>query len=179
MSFKRRRSHGAGGGGHGGHGDDLTITPLLDLMVALIPFLIFGTVMTRINIVDVGVSRPVAQVTQNKKDPFNLLVQVSKSSALIQLNGRQVSSIPFQDERQWTEAVRKVLVDIKKKNPDQFQIRIEPKGTDVTLQTLMLFMDAARKLKPEDGDIIHKDESGQTIKLQYLFPNVVLRGVYS
>ena len=36
------------------HGDDLMITPLLDMFVALIPFLIVSLVLSRINVADVG-----------------------------------------------------------------------------------------------------------------------------
>jgi biopolymer transport protein ExbD len=179
MSFggRRRGLHQDGGGD--GHGD-LTITPLLDLLVALVPFLIFGAVMARINVVDVGISRPVASATATKKESFDLLLQVGEKSAQILLNGKSVGSVPNgANESDWANATRKLLVDIKKKYPDEFKIRIEPMGSKVTLQTLMVFMDAARRLKPEDGEILRKDDKGQNVKMQFLFPNVVLRGVYS
>lgn len=49
-----RKSRGRKLDSGGGHGDDLMITPLLDLFVALIPFLIISVVLTKINVVDVG-----------------------------------------------------------------------------------------------------------------------------
>lgn len=175
--MRRGRTLNIGGGG-GGHGDDLMITPLLDLFVALIPFLIVSIVLTKINVVDVGISKPVAS-TSKTQDNFDLLMTISDKSVDISLNGKLVKSVTKSaDEKTWVSGIHNVLVDLKKKNPEEFKIRIEPKGK-VTLQTLMAFMDGARKLKPEDGEILKKDEKGQPVKLQFLFPNVILRGIYS
>lgn len=172
------RSRGRRIEGGSGHGDDLMITPLLDLFVALIPFLIISVVLTKINVVDVGISKPVASATKNP-DNFDLLVKISDSSAEVMLNGKVIRSVTkAKDEKAWYFEVHKVLVDIKKTNPDQYKIRIEPKGK-VSLQTIMGMMDGARKLKPEDGEILKKDAQGQPVKMQFLFPNVILRGIYT
>jgi biopolymer transport protein ExbD len=180
MSFRRRGRGGHGSAGGGGHGDDLAITPLLDLFVALIPFLLMSIVLTKIHILDVGISRPVAQATpvENKK-PFELNVKISDKAAEVFLNGKLIQSVTrAADDESWASNLRKALVEIKKQNPDEFKIRFEPQGK-VSLQTLIVFMDGVRKLKAEDGEIIRKDDSGKPVKLQYLFPNVILRGVYS
>jgi biopolymer transport protein ExbD len=178
MSFKRRRrGHAAAGGG--GHGDDLAITPLLDLFVALIPFLLMSVVLTKIHILDVGISRPVAQATKSDQKPFDLNIKITDKSADVVLNGKLIKSIARNpDDLVWAGELRKSLVDVKKQNPDEFKIRFEPNGK-VSLQTLIVFMDGVRKLKPEDGEIIKKDETGKPVKLQFLFPNVILRGVYT
>ena len=171
-------SRPVGGGGGGGHGDDLMITPLLDLFVSLIPFLIISVVLTRINVVDVGVSKPVSSTVVKKENTFDLLLKVSESSAEVVLNGKVVKTVAKSTDEAWVSGVRQALVEIKRTNPDEYKIRVEPQGK-VTLQTLMSFMDGARKLKPDDGDILRKDETGKSVKLQYLFPNVILRGVFS
>lgn len=178
MSLGRRRGHRGLGGDGGGHGDDLNITPLLDLFVALIPFLIMSIVLTKIHVLDVGISRPVANATPNPAKPFDLMLKIGDKSAEIILNGRTLKSLPKAEEMKWASEVRKSLVEIKKQYPDEFKLRIEPHGA-VALQTLITFMDEARKLKPEDGEIIRKDEKGNPVKLQFLFPNIILRGVYS
>jgi hypothetical protein len=166
-------------GGGGGHGDDLMITPLLDLFVALIPFLIMSVVLTHINVADVGISKPVVSHVKTPEVKFDLMLRLSDTKAEIVLNGKIVKEVAKTEGSTWVDTTRAVLVELKRKNPDEYKIRIEPQGK-VTLQVLMAFMDAARKLKPEDGEIIKKDEStGKPVKLQFLFPNVILRGVYS
>ncbi|HVJ64534.1 MAG TPA: biopolymer transporter ExbD [Bdellovibrionota bacterium] len=172
----KARGHGGGGGGHGGHDDDLMITPLLDLFVALIPFLILSVVLSKISVVDVAVSKPVAVVKKTTTN-FDLRLVVGKTSANIELNGKKVKTIPV--AAGWTDELHAELVQIKKSNIDEFQIRIEP-ATDSVLEDIMGVMDAARHLNESDEPIIKKDgPEGKPVKLKYLFPNVVLRGVYS
>jgi len=175
---RSRKINTGGGDGHGGDGGDLMITPLLDLFIALIPFLIISMVLTQINVVDVGVAKPVKAATQAKDEiRFDLLVRINDKNVDVVFNAKSLKSIQRDESGNWIEAVRASLVEIKKKYPDQYRIRIEPQGK-VTLQTVMSFMDSARKLKAEDGEILGKDENGKPVKLQFLFPNIVLRGVY-
>jgi biopolymer transport protein ExbD len=174
--FGRSKSKGHGGGGAHGDGDDLMITPLLDLFVALIPFLILSVVLTKISVVEVAVSKPVA-VVKKTTTTFDLRLVVAKDAANIELNGKKVKSIPI--VAGWTDELHAELVKIKKANIDEYQIRIEPSGNTV-LEDIMGIMDAARLLKDTDEPIIKKDgPDGKPVKLKYLFPNVVLRGVYS
>jgi biopolymer transport protein ExbD len=172
-----RRKHRIGG--TGGHDEELMITPLLDLFVALIPFLIMSVVMTKINIIEVGISKPVTAVSKSP-EKFDLLLKVSDSNVEVTLNGKVVKTVSkgVADDKVWVSSVRSVLIDIKRQHLDEYKIRIEPKGK-VTLHTLMSFMDGARKILPTDGEFIKRDEKGQAVKLQFLFPNVILRGVYS
>lgn len=57
--------------GHGG----LMITPLLDLLVALIPILIIGVVMTRINVVDVADLKTSIRSLKVTPSNFDLLLK--------------------------------------------------------------------------------------------------------
>lgn len=171
----RSRGHGSEGGG-GGHGDDLMITPLLDLFVALIPFLILSVVLSRISVVDVKVSKPVA-VMQKTTSNFDLRLLIAGDTANIELNGKRVKSIKM--AAGWTDELHAELVGIKKLHIDEYQIKIEP-ASKSALEDIMGVMDAARHLKETDEAIIKKDGAdGKPVKLKYLFPNVVLKGVYS
>ena len=156
--------------------EELMITPLLDLFVALIPFLILSVVLSKISVVDVTVSKPVA-VVKKVTSNFDLRLVIAKESANIELNGKKLKTIPV--AAGWTEELHAELVKIKKTHIDEFQIRIEPAGNSA-LEDIMGVMDAARHLNESDEPIIKKDgPDGKPVKLKYLFPNVVLRGVYS
>ncbi len=159
----------------GGHGDDLMITPLLDLFVALIPFLIMSVVLTKINVVDVGIAKPVASATQTK-DAFDLNVKLGEKLVDVKLNGKVVSSLAVSDQK-WIEQIHAKLVEIKRQHPEELKIRLEAHGS-VPLEKMMALMDSARKLNSSDAAISRKDEQGRQVKLQYLFPHVILRGVY-
>ena len=173
----RKFSRGGSGhsmGGESGH-DELMITPLLDLFVALIPFLILGTVMTTIHIVDVGISKPVPSLTKPKNN-FDLNVRISDKRAELFLSGKSMLSVDSKDSAQWMKQMRTKLIEIKKKNLDEYKIRVEPAG-NINLETVMTFMDEVRDLRPEDGEILKKEE-GTAVRLKYLFPQVILKGVY-
>lgn len=171
---KSKSGHGDSSGG--GHGEELMITPLLDLFVALIPFLILSVVLTRISVVDVAVSKPVA-VFKKTTANFDLKLVISNENATLSLNGKSIKSIKVASG--WTDELHGELVKIKKANMDEYQIKIEPNSQSV-LEDIMSVMDAARYLKDTDEALIKKDGAkGKDIKLKYLFPNVVLKGVYS
>jgi hypothetical protein len=176
MGFSKKggMDHGGGGDGHG----DLMVTPLLDLFVALIPFLILSVVLVKINIVDVGVSKP---VTVMKKSPkkFQLQVKVSPTEARVQLNGAAAKVFTFDKERAWAPDFHKHMVAIKKDNVDELEIYFEPTSDAVKLEQIMALIDEARTFKSSDEPLTKKDEaSGKNVKLKYIFPKVVLRGVY-
>jgi len=178
MAFGKKQGHFGGDGGGHGHGE-LMITPLLDLFVALIPFLILSAVMVKINVVDVAVSKPVSVIKKSQK-PFNLHVKVGPTQAVLLLNKGVKARYTVDKEGVWLEKFHSDLVAIKKVNLDSMEIRVEPLSDKTSLDTLMTVMDSARRLKKSDGDIYRLDEANkEKVKLKFLFPKVILRGVYS
>jgi biopolymer transport protein ExbD len=174
MFRKVGRKHGGSDDGHGG----LLITPLLDLLVVLMPILILGVVMTRINIVDVAVSKPVASLKKTTLNNFDLLLKVKSSDFEIILNGKTRSKI-LQNDPEYLQKLHNEFVSIKKEFPDEFELKIEPESETV-LDNIMLVIDSARELQNQNEVIIRKDEAtGKDVRIKYLFPRVVLRGVYT
>lgn len=163
--------------GGSGHDEELLITPLLDLFVALIPLLIVGVVMSRINIVDVGVSKPVKS-SQVKPNNFDLELKIHQDKAILKLGGKAMLDVPRDADNAWIEKIHTKLVEIKRENLDEYKLRIEPDNA-IALETLMLVMDSARELKKSDGDLIKTEKDGTKIKVQFLFPSIILKGVYN
>ena len=159
-----------------GH-DELMITPLLDLFVSLIPFLIIGVVMMPIHTLDVALSKPSSRVATSAQN-FALTVSVQSKSVEVKLGNKVVRNFAHDQGNKWIEDVRSDLVRIKKENTGEWRMILEPNG-QVTLETIITFMDAARALRPADGTIVGKDKDGKPTQLRYLFPQVVLKGVYS
>lgn len=173
MFRKPGRKH-SGNDGHGG----LLITPLLDMLVALIPILILGVVLTRINIVDVSVSKPVQSISKPQNSKFDLLLKVGKSEIDIILNGKSRLKV-LKDSTESLDQLHKEFVSIKKEFPQEFEIKVEPEN-QIALDNIMQVIDAAREVKAGDPEMIRKDEAtGKDVKIKYLFPRVILRGVYT
>ncbi len=173
MFRKPGRNHG-GSDGHGG----LLITPLLDMLVALIPILILGVVLTRINVVDVSVSKPVQSISKPQNSKFDLLLKVGGKEIDVILNGKSRLKVA-KDAETSIEQLHNEFVAIKKEFPQEFEIKVEPES-QVVLDNLMEVIDAAREVKSGDPEMIRKDEAtGKDVKIKFLFPRVILRGVYS
>lgn len=169
----------------GGHGDDehggLMITPLLDLFVALMPMLILSAVMTKINVVDVAVSKPVAVIKNQKNKDFDLTIKLSKENISLVLNGKVAEMVELGalEEDAWKDRVHTRLVEIKKKFPGEFELKLEPEN-NMELEYIMTVMDLSREMKATDEEIIRNDEAtGKPVRVKYLFPKVILRGVYT
>jgi hypothetical protein len=174
MFRKVGHHNGSGAGGHGG----LLITPLLDLLVALIPILILGVVLTRINVVDVSVSKPVQTITKPQTINFDLLLKVGVGEIDLVLNGKSRIKVT-KAEPDMLNKLHKEIVAIKHEFPTEFEIKVEPES-QIALDNIMEVIDAAREMKSDDAEMIRKDEAtGKDIKVKYLFPKVILRGVYS
>ncbi len=176
MAFARRnRSAHSSGDAHG----ELNITPLLDVFVALIPFLIMSVVLSRVTVLDVGIAAPggVASAAENIRER-EIEMRVFPGRAEILVDAKQVASVKRgADDKVWTEEVHNRLVEIKKQKLDDLKIYVVPQER-VNLNTVMALMDSARELKTKDGDIYRKEKDGRETKLRYLFPQIILRGVY-
>lgn len=178
MAFgKHRRKHGdAGGDVHG----ELTITPLLDLFVALIPFLIMSVVLSKVNILDVGIASPGPATTQKEAvRERDIAVQIHKGFVEISVENKTVAKISRNgaNDQAWLQSFHAKLVEVKKQKLDDLKIYIEPQA-GVKLETVMAFMDQARELRTSDGDLFRKEADGKETKLRYLFPKIILKGVY-
>jgi biopolymer transport protein ExbD len=173
MFRKPGRNHGSNDG-HGG----LQITPLLDMLVALIPILILGVVLTRINVVDVSVSKPVQSISKPQNNKFDLLLKVGAKEIDLVLNGKTRLKVA-KETTGFVDMLHKEFVAIKKEFPQEFEIKVEPES-QVALDNIMEVIDAAREVKSGDPEMTRKDEAtGKDVRIKFLFPKVILRGVYS
>jgi hypothetical protein len=148
------------------------------MLVALIPILILGVVLTRINVVDVSVSKPVQSISKPQNNKFDLLLKVGAKEVDLILNGK--SRLKINNETAGSmELLHKEFVAIKKEFPQEFEIKVEPEN-QIALDNIMQVIDSAREVKPGDPEMIRKDEAtGKDVRIKFLFPKVILRGVYS
>ncbi len=172
--FRKVKNGHSQDSGHGG----LIITPLLDLLVSLIPVLILGVVMTRISVVDVAVSKPVSVIKKVAATNFDLLLKVKNSEVELVLNGKTRTKLA-KTSPDLSKNLHKEFVAIKQLFPQEFELKIEP-DSEVALDNIMEMIDSARETVQGDPEMIRKDEAtGKDVRVRYLFPKVILRGVYS
>src|SRR5690606_10562533 len=133
--------------------------------------------MSRINVVDVGVSKPVS-TSQSKQNQFDLEIELSSEKATLRLSGKKLMEVSQDEKDLWVSEIHSKLVEIKKTNLDEYKLKITPENT-VPLEKLMKLMDSARELVSSDEEIIKTEKDGTKVKVQYLFPSIVLKGVYN
>ena len=145
---------------------ELTITPFLNLMVILVPFLLIMLVFAKITILELHLP---AASTQSEPDLKRLVLEVivEEDRLIVQdKNGNfQRYMIEKKDDEYDVELLSLTLQKLKSDHPDNVaaSILLQP---DIGYESLVLVMDAVRAIDIED-------EEGEFIRAE-LFPEISL-----
>lgn len=152
------------------HGDtELNITAFMNLMVALIPFLLITAVFSRISILDLQIpsaSNAPSQQQTPQELPLILEVTVRKDALFVSDNRGFGVPIPKSQGNHDYASLSKLLIRMKDRlkavDPDKRDISIllEP---DTSYETLVAVMDTVREAQVRDGGIVASME---------LFPDI-------
>jgi biopolymer transport protein ExbD len=130
---------------------DLDMTTFLNLMVALIPFLLVTAVFSRITVVDL--SLPSAASAQAPSDPGFRMEVIVREPGLELTNGTNViARIPKVDDHYDLETLSKFVMSLKRDYPDKdgASVLLEP---DIEYDHLIQVMDVVRSAElPGEGD---------------------------
>lgn len=133
-------------------GSNIDITPFMNLMMILVPALLFNAVFTRINIIDLTLPH-VASVSGTAEEIKDKKIEVIVRSDRLTVNfpaGVEVQSLPLIKGKHDSETLSLVLQSLKKNLAGQgvdkkdIMILSEP-NTDY--QTIVSIMDAVRSYK--------------------------------
>jgi len=146
-----------------GETPELDITTFLNLMVALIPFLLITAVFSHVAILELSIPTGAGAGGANKP---NFTIEVVIRSAGFELsNGAQVvAAIPKKDDQYDMETLSALLNQLKDDYPDKEDVTIlvEP---GIEYDYLIQFMDAVRA---SDVEIEGSDE----VEKRVLFPSI-------
>ena len=155
----------------------VNITPMMNLMVVLIPLLLSSAEFVRLGIIELTLPPAASgeraemekEIPEEQLKELDLTVTVTDqgffiSSSLAVLSGRVANkpSIPLKDDQYDFELLTSTLYEIKKKADTKFADTNEiiiMAESDITYQTIVQTMDASREVEVEGEHII-------------LFPNV-------
>ena len=145
---------------------ELSVTPFMNLMVILVPFLLIMLVFAKITILELHLP-PASNIAKPDERKLVLEVLVRSNRLVIRdKNGNfQARVIEKTEEGYDVEYLSKVLQSVKYKYPDNVaaSILLEP---DIDYENLVLVMDAVRAIDIED-------ESGNFERAE-LFPEISL-----
>lgn len=158
---------------------NINVTPVMNLFVVLIPFLLFSAVFVKIAVINI--SLPGASEEQEIRTSVekNANVQVSVGVSLKRLILSVSGDINYQDEISLEnepnplQKFHELLVGVKTAYPEKKDIMVIPDKT-VKYEMIINVLDAARKLLPNDPEIFSVDETGKKVKTQFLFPDVIM-----
>ncbi len=133
----RRRSVGAA---------DLNITPFMNLMVVLIPFLLSGVVFSRLAILEMRL--PTSQNTpaesKTEKEPFRLIVTLRQTGLTVLGSGIEETRFSFKTSADDLSAMSELLQKVKSAYPMEKSLILlsEP---DIPYESLIAVMDVCRE----------------------------------
>jgi len=162
--------------------EELNLVPFLDVMVVLIPFLMFSASFATIVALPSSLPTPVAEVPKDIRPPFDLVVRPSGDSINIYLNASSPTAAPTTSivaapgdeyDQKTLDRFHRELVAIKRQFPGETRLALDASPA-TNLQRLSSLMDLSRTLVPGDTGVPHMADQ----KPGSLFPAVALKGVY-
>lgn len=159
---------------------DLNLTPFLDVMITLIPFLMLCATFTTVVVVKAALPTPVSDPTHVQvPPPFDLVAQADQDSIRIFVNPQGANDHPAAviktgraesgyDAATLT-AYHNALLKVKAEHPSETRLALDASPA-VPLEKLAQLMDEARSLTT--GETVKGGAPGE------LFPAVALKGVY-
>ncbi len=126
---------------------------------------------------------PAPQVDESEpkedKKPLGLNLKIESQGVSVFLGVPGVLQKTFpkaSDGKYDLENLHNYLLDIKKKNPTEKLVILEP-DTEVSYEDIVLIMDSARLMRKTDEAIYIKDAKGNDQKLEALFSEVVFANI--
>lgn len=164
-------------------GGDLNLTPFLDVMITLIPFLMLSASFFTVVVLEAKLPTPIKPETMQDvpmPPPFDLVIQVPKDSIKIFLNNKDPMGppqfvVPTPDtaytDAQLDEFYSK-MVEIKKQFPTEERLALDPHPS-LAWEKVTQIIDRARNFKSDDPAT--KEAKFENRRL---FPNIAMKGVY-
>ena len=171
------------------HEEELNLTPFLDVMITLIPFLMLTASFFSVVVLEAKLPTPIPPdkiVDVKMPPPFDLVVMVPKDSIKIYVNNKDplgppqfvVAAPERKDSTSFTqeqiEKFHQILVEIKKKNPTEERMALDPHPA-LPLEKLSQILDQSRTFVGTDAAIQENPKFKDDMRL---FPGIAMKGVY-
>lgn len=169
--------------------EPLNLTPFLDVMIVLIPFLMLTASFFTVVVLEAKLPTPIPpEKMQEVKmpPPFDLVVMVPKDSIKIYVNNKDplgppqylVDASDRKDSSSYSEEhIKKfhdILIEIKKKFPTEERMALDPHPS-LPLERLSQIIDQSKTFSGSDAVLEEVPEFKQSMRL---FPGLAMKGVY-
>ena len=128
--------------------DDVNITPVMNLFLVLIPFLLLTAVFVRIAVLELSLpslsQAKNSQATKPQKPVIVILLAITEKGFEMKAPGVNFAPIPRRKGQFQYKRLRRDLKALKKKYPDTEDITIQP-DENVLYDSIIKVMDACRE----------------------------------
>lgn len=166
---------------------EIDLSPLLALMVTLIPVMLLATAFTKVVVIESNIPQVVQQALEDdrKKKDRDISISLYMSGAngfelKVTEDGKPLSStkVAKVDEKTWDlEKLHGLLANVKSQYPKIFRLDLFP-DSDVLYAEIVKVIDASRNLNSKDPEVFLEDEkTGKKVKLKIMYPDVVFSNV--
>ena len=163
---------------------EIDLSPLLALMVTLIPVLLLQTSFATLQMLETTLPVLSDTVVEEPKDKnkinFDLKITVAESKdikLLVNVNEKVIDTVDVKaaGNNFDLESFEKELIKIKEKYPKEVNAKLTPSDT-MSYESIVTFLDVLRK--PKKGKTFRfVDEKGQKLESEVLFPNIVFGNI--
>jgi len=163
---------------------EIDLSPLLALMVTLIPVLLLQTSFATLQMLETTLpilsDSKVEEPKDKNKIDFNLKIVVDKTNSIklmVNVNDKVVDKVDLKSDQGKFDLVnfKKELVKIKEKYPKEVNAKLTPSDT-MSYESIVTFLDILRK--PDKGRTFRFiDEKGEKLESEVLFPNIVFGNI--
>ena len=169
--------------------EPLNLTPFLDVMIVLIPFLMLTASFFTVVVLEAKLPTPIPPERMQEvkmPPPFDLVVMVPKDSIKIYVNNKDplgppqffVDASDRKDSSSYTEEqvlkFHNILIEIKKKFPTEERMALDPHPS-LPLEKLAQIIDQSKTFSGTDAVL---EEVPQFKESMRLFPGLAMKGVY-
>ena len=163
---------------------EIDLSPLLALMVTLIPVLLLQTSFATLQMLETTLPVLSDVKTEDKKDKnkvdFDLNITVNAKNTvemLVNVNSKEVKKVKVQAEKGKIDlgSIKTELIKIKEAYPKEVSAKLTP-SDQMSYESIVAFLDVLRK-PDKDKTFKFIDEKGQKLESGVLFPNVVFGSI--
>jgi len=162
---------------------DLNLAPMLDIIVSIVPMLLLSVAFVHVTVIDTpvpqAVERAIAAANEKNKDLVQVSLYISKNGGRFVINDRgqvKETAVAAKGDKIDLEALHKETLAIKQAYPDVFRLELNP-DESVPLEEIVEVLDQIRTTAHGEPQIVFKDENGQPIETNLLFPDVIFGNV--
>ncbi len=165
---------------------ELDLSPMLALMVCLIPIMLLSTVFVKVTVIDTPLPQVVQKAIENdrkkKQRSVEITVAMHKNKELqllVTVDGKtSVKKSIKATANAWNYSdLNAELVKVKQQYPKVFQLNLNP-TKEVSYDEIVKIMDEVRTVKDENIKLYVTDEdTKEKVETNIMFPDVIFANV--